>query len=281
MHLSTIDYLLWYGSPVLQAIIAVCMFRRGLHREYRLFFNYTLFAVISDPVLLAFHASSYAAYYYAYLVNTGLSILLSFAVLQEIFENAFRPYPALRDLGIVLFRWSVLVVLLVAVMWALGTSHASRNGTLADIFFLVDRCLRLAQCSLVFFLLLLSEYLGIPHHSFLFGIALGFGFFAAVNMLVASVVQHSFWHRTALRHINSGAYLLASLIWLGYTAAACSKRAVLQGGVVRSPDWNSALQDVRSPVPETSVLDTIDRTVEQLLYPTRAESRVKVAARAS
>jgi len=277
MHLSMTDYLLWYSSPVLQAIIVACMFRRKLHREYRFFFSYTLFSVISASILFAVYRISYPAYYYAYLADLGLSILLSFAVLQEIFAHAFRPYSALRDLGMILFRWLSIVVLLVAVIWAISTPHTSNNGTVSDIFFLAERGLRLAQCGLVFFLILLSEYLGIRHRSFLFGITLGFGFFAIVNILVVTgVAQHWLVHKVLLRQINSGAYLVSVLMWLGYTVATLSKRPVLEADLLRSRNLNSALQDGRMPASQVSLLDRIDRSVERLLFPTRAQSRVKV-----
>ena len=47
------------------------------------------------------------------------------------------------------------------------------------------------QCGLVFFMLLFSEYLGISRRSFLFGTSLGFGLFAAINMLVVTGMAQS------------------------------------------------------------------------------------------
>src|SRR5215467_7527237 len=166
MHLRLLDYALWVTSPVLQTAVVVLLMRRGLHREYPFFFNYTILSIVSEPILFFVHEyASYTAYYYAYWINTGLSVLVSFAVLQEIFKDAFRPYEALRDLGVILFRWSALVVFLVGVMWAINAAHKPENGVMQDAFLLAERSLRLMQCGLVFFLLLFSEYLGIPHRS--------------------------------------------------------------------------------------------------------------------
>ena len=133
------------------------------------------------------------------------------------------------------------------------------------------------QCGLVFFMLLFSEYLGIPHRSFLFGIALGFGLFAAINMLVMTgASHHGILSRATLSLINSGAYLLTVVIWFGYTwAASPSPSKVAEEAVARSKDWNSALQDARVPAAD-SMLDTMDRTVERLLYPPPDESAVKI-----
>ena len=281
MQLRLIDYVLWYASPILQTIMLLCMFRRGLHREFPFFFNYTLFSIVSDPILATLQ-HSYTAYYYAYLVNVSLGVILAFAVLQEIFQAAFRPYEALRDLGIILFRWSALVVLLFAVGSALYVGHKTEPGgsVFADVFYLIERSLRLAQCGLVFLLLLLSEYLGIPHRSLLFGISIGFGLFAAINTLVLTAFTHrTIVSKLVLREVNSAAYLLAVMVWFGYTLAAARARSSVADGVVLRPrDWNSALQDARTPIAENSLLDTMDRTVERLLYPSPAESEIKVSA---
>jgi hypothetical protein len=133
------------------------------------------------------------------------------------------------------------------------------------------------QCGLVFFLLLFSEYLGIPHRSLLFGISLGFGFFAAVDMLVVTgASHHSFLRHATLSQINSAAYLVAAMIWFGYTlAAAPSRSRVAEPSLLRSKSWNSALQEARVPVPESSLLDDMDRTVELLLYPPE-EAPIKI-----
>lgn len=278
MHLRPMDYVLWFASPALQAGVVIAMLRRGLHRDYPFFFNYTILGVVAEPLLYVLNSTSYTGYYYAYYVNLCLSVVISFAVLQEIFKDAFRPYEALRDLSVILFRWSALVVLLVAVMWAINATKSDNRNFVGEAIQLADRSVRLMQCGLVFFLLLFSEYLGIPRRSLLFGISLGFGLFASVNMLVFTGLSH----RGIIKHghlseINSAAYLIAVAIWLGYTmAAAPSRSKVAEGSLLRSQDWNLALEDARVPIGADSLLDTMDRTVERLLYPPE-EAKVKVS----
>jgi hypothetical protein len=278
MNLAFADYFFWFATPILMMGVLIGLYRRGLHRDYPYFFNYAILQVISAPVLACIHSTqTYAFYYYAYYFNIALSVLLSFGVLQEIFADAFRPYEALRDLSIILFRWSALVVLLVGVMWAINTARSANADPVMDFVLLGERSVRLMQCGLVFFLLLFSEYLGIARRSLLFGISLGFGIFAAVNMLITTgASQHSIIHHSVLRQANSGAYLLAVVIWLGYTlAAAPSKSKLDQESLLRSEDWNSALQEARTPVADSSLLDTMDRTVERLLYPpTEAQAKI-------
>jgi hypothetical protein len=273
MHLRSLDYVFWCAGTLMQVGVLVAMYRRGLHRDYPYFFNYTALQVLSDPILYLFNRHSYAMYYWGYYVLMALSALISFAVLQEIFRDAFRPYEALRDLSVILFRWSALVVLLVAVMWAITAARTTQADPLASSILLVQRSIRLMQCGLVFFLLLFSEYLGISRRHFLFGVALGFGIFASVNMLFAAAVSHgTFVHVAILRQINSGAYTFAVMIWLGYCVLAPSRNRV--AATARSKDWNIALEDARVQ-PVDSLLDTMDRTVERLLYP-REEAKATI-----
>ncbi len=278
MHYRLADYVFWLTAPVLQAGVLVAMFRRGLHRDYPFFFNYTVLQVVSVPVLAAFMRWSYAGYYYAYYLNVALSVLISFAVLQEIFKDAFRPYENLRDLSVILFRWSALVVFLVAVMWAVNAGHKSANGVFDDVMLLGDRSLRLMQCGLVFFLLLFNTYLGIPQRSLLFGISLGFGFFAAVNMLVTTAAsRHGLVTSLALSRINSLAYLTSVVIWLVYTLVAVPSKSKAGAEVaLRSKDWNHALEAARG-VPADGLLESMEDTVERLLYPEESKG-AKVSA---
>ena len=101
MHLHFIDYVLWFAAPLLQVGVLIAMVRRGLQNDYPYFFSYTALQVLSVPVLYLISVRSYDYYFYSYYCNIALSVLLSFAVLQEIFHDAFRPYEALRDLGAV------------------------------------------------------------------------------------------------------------------------------------------------------------------------------------
>src|SRR5271157_1561365 len=172
MHLRSVDYILWIVGPLMQCCVVVAMYRRGLHREYPYFFNYTVLQVVSEPILFVIHRHSYSMYYWGYYLSVALSALVSFAVLQEIFHDAFRPYEALRDLSVILFRWSALLVLLIGVMWTVTAARSDHVDTITNGILLVERSVRLMQCGLVFFLLLFSEYLGISRRHVLFGIAL-------------------------------------------------------------------------------------------------------------
>ncbi len=237
MHFSLVDYLLWLPSPILQVGVLVALFRRGLHKEYPYFFKYTILQVLVAVFLLCVQGSEYL-YYYGYWVISAISIVISSAMLYEIFKHAFCPYEALRNFSVVLLRWSALV-LLVGGMWAIHTARTDQPDFINAVILRADGSLRLMQCALAFFLLLFSKYLGISRRHMLFGIALGFGLFASVSMLVATGMSHSGLSGWVLRRINCAAYDVAALIWLGYTALP-SRTTVLVA--IRPQEWNSALE---------------------------------------
>ena len=94
------------------------------------------------------------------------------------------------------------------------------------------------------------------------------------ELWAAAVAHGTFVHVSVLRQINSAAYNFSVLIWLAYTAFAPARNRVATAA--RSKDWNYALEDARVQPAEDSLLDTMDRTVERLLYPP-PDSRVTVA----
>src|SRR5271167_37723 len=215
MHLSLTDYLLWLASPLFQMGVVVALFRRGLHKEYPYFYTYTILSVLGIAFLLCVQGSPYL-YFWGYWVSAAISVVISFAVLWEVFKEALRPYEALRDFSVILFRWAALVVVLVGGMWAITTIHSNGREPMITFILLTDRSVRLMQCALVFFILLSSEYVGISRRHVSYGIALGFGVFASVNMLVGVV-------HADLRRISWAADDVAALIWLGYAVLAPSQ----------------------------------------------------------
>jgi hypothetical protein len=278
MRMHTIDYVLWCITPVLMTAIALAMYRRKLHREYPFFFNYALFGILTFAV--EFPLRHWVNYYYVYWTFSALSIMVSFAVLQEIFKDAFRPYAALRDLSVILFRWCALVVMLVAGMWAVTSWGANQADNITGAILLVDRSVRMMQCGLVFFMLLFSEYLGISRRNVLFGISVGFGCYAAVNMLVVTALSHhTIITRSNLSRINSSAYLVCAMIWLAYAAFPTTVRSGVKLTARASEKWEHALDDARNAPPEVSLLDTMDQTVERLLYHRAQEANVPAATR--
>lgn len=266
MHLHWTEYLLWFAGPTIQAVVAILMVVKKYRSEYPAFFSYTVFQSVSTFALFAVWAGTdYSVYYYAYWTQSALSVLMAFIVMHEIFADAFRPYEALRDLGGMLFRWSGLILLLLAIL----SSFISRQ-TDADIAYdalmTVERSVSMMQCGLVLFLMLFSRYLGLTRRHYLFGIALGFGIYASIDMTVATVRGHfGFTAVMALRALSSAGYFTAVLIWLGYTLVRAPERRKVEI-VPQSEKWNQALAVAMDLPPSEGFLGDMERTVDRLLH---------------
>ena len=116
MNLSAIDYVLWLAAPLLQVGVVDHDVSAWSPPGLPLTSSITQSSqVIAEPILVSESQALCTPYtIYAYYVNIALSVVISFAVLQEIFKDAFRPYEALRDLSLFfsagrpwLFCWSV------------------------------------------------------------------------------------------------------------------------------------------------------------------------------
>jgi hypothetical protein len=274
MSLSMADYILWFAAPALQIAILVFMVKRKLRAEFPFFFSYTVLQVLTVAALFTIFKLSPGNYFYAYWTSSALGIMLGFAVIQEVFMYAIRPYTGLRDLGAKLFRWAGFVLLLVGALLAVsGSGMSSKQLVLAIVE--VERAIRLMQCGLLLFIFLFSSSLGLTWKNFASGMALGYGVFAATNLVMYSLrsqLGHG-WDST-VSYITTAAYNLSVIIWLGYSAMPESARQRVRTDFVYRPvfdRWNQAAMSIVAPASangiasEHAYLSEIERTVETIM----------------
>jgi len=204
---------LWCAQPLFQAAVALAMWRRKLHKQFPVFFTYILaqigIFVLTFPLR---SADNYEWFFYAYWIGAAISALLSFRVIHEVFIDVFRPYHTLKDLGTVLFKWTGVVMLLVSVVVAFSNSGSS--DPLTQAITTLQRSVRMVQCGLILFLLLFSRFLGVSKRQHSFGIALGFGLFASVELILIALNSGGLLAIAHITLVNSATYDLAILVWL-------------------------------------------------------------------
>jgi hypothetical protein len=263
MRLHWTEYLFWFGSPAIQLLIAVIMVRRNLRRDYPMFFNYTVFQVISHVLMFVLFHCSYTVYYRGYWTTSAIGIFLGFAVIREIFLVSFKPYEALREFGEMIFSWCLLLLVIIALVSAF-MQGSSEHGRIYLALTTGERSIRILQCGLVFFIFVFSRYLGISKKHQLFGIALGFGCFACVEMIALLLFdQYLTVSSIAMRTTISGAYFVCVTVWLGYALAPVPSRRTEV--VPQSERWNYALSNIMHVPEPDGFINSIDRTVENLL----------------
>ena len=251
---NQIAFYLWCAQPVLQAAVAVVLWRRKLHKLFPVFFAYVLAQIGIFALTFPLRsADNYEWFFYSYWAGAAVSALLSFRVIHEIFLDVFRPYDMLKDLGTVLFKWTGVVMLLVSVVVAFSSSTKGDSGAGGDFFGLaitmavtsLQRSVRLVQCGLILFLLLFARFLGVSKRQQSFGLALGFGMFASVELILLALHSGGYLDVLRMALINTAMYDLAIVIWLGYASAP---HAVRSGATnhLQTQRWEQSLADLHS-----------------------------------
>jgi len=253
---------LWCAHPALQLAVLAALFRQRLHRAFPVFFAYIVFQVAVFAVVFpCYEAGLYAQYFYAYWTGAIISLALGFKVIHEVFLDVFRPFHTLKDLGTLMFKWAALVMLLVAGVVA-AASSSSVDSPLVQAVLTVQRCVRVIQVGLILFLLVFSKYLGVSRRQHSFGIALGFGAFASVELFLVALHISGHLTQVTISLLNMAAYNLSILLWLGY---ALLKKQVRESTstLLLSQRWEQSLTDLHAPLPADSLIPAFENMVNR------------------
>jgi len=260
-HSHTIVVYLWCAQPILQSLVAVMLWRRKLHKQFPVFFLFLLVQVANFAVIFPlWRTGNYNLYFGPFWLGEAVNAVLGFKVIHEIFLDVFRPYHTLKDLGTLLFKWAGVVMLLVSVVVAFSNSFD--RDLMSHVLTTLQRSVRVVQLGLILFLLLFSRFLGVSRKQVSFGISLGFGLFAGVDLMLMALHLGGFVTLKNLNLINMTAYLLAILVWLGYSL---SRKAVCVAAVnhLQTQRWEQGLADLQHPVPSDSLIPMFEGMVER------------------
>jgi hypothetical protein len=261
-------YVLWVAHPVLQTVIAIAMLRRGQHRAFKYFFAYIVTQILTFAVVFPAYRYHSSSVFYLSWFSTAISVALGFKVIHEAFLDVFRPFHTLRDLGTVLFKWAGLVMLLVAGVVSVST-NSSDTAPWVQAILTAQRCVRIIQVGMVLFLLFFARYLGVSRRQHSFGIALGFGAFATVELTLIASWAGEHLGGLSMSLINMAAYNTTLLIWLGYTLAKSPARDAAST-LLRPQRWEQSLSDIHNPLPGDSLIPMFEGMVDRALQRTHA-----------
>jgi len=127
-----------------------------------------------------------------------------------------------------------------------------------------QRCVRMVQVGMVLFLIFFAQFLGVSRRERSFGIALGFGSFAVVELaLIASWVGNHLGNPW-VSFVNMIAYNTSLSIWLGYCFAKASARDDV-ATLLRTQRWEQSLSDLHHPVAADSLIPMFEGMVDRAL----------------
>jgi hypothetical protein len=238
---------LWIAPHVLLIGVMVGMWRAKLVRQFPVFFAYLVEEVLQFLVLYPMSLApsiSGATYLKFDAIALGLSTGLRFGVIHEIFAYAFRNYSSLGRFGKPVYRWATASLLMMGALGAIFAGGSDPTRVLA-ILWVLSRTASFLQFGLLIILFAFSSYLGLSLRNQIFGIALGLGIFACVDLASAAIrAEFGTEHTTSLDYYTMAVYHLCVLVWLAYLWLP---ERVTQFAVKSVPEhdmdsWNKELQ---------------------------------------
>jgi hypothetical protein len=211
-----IMYVSWLVGPVLQLTVLFFMLRRKLHVVFPRFFSYIVFQIVKSGILFGIYRYHDENYFDAYWTGNAISVLLSVTVMDEILHHLLKQYGSIQKLTSLIFRWACGLLLLLSIVNALSSQQTGPDRVISAVL-AFDRSVRVMQCGLFFLLMILCRLLRNCWRHHVFGIALGFGIFASIELMLVSVVMHfGEGGVAAVSLIKSAAYNAVTALWVMY-----------------------------------------------------------------
>jgi len=207
-------YVSWLVGPALQITLLTFMIQRKLHVVFPRFFSYILFQTVKSGFLFVIYRYYDGMYFDAYWTGNAISVLLAVTVMDEILHNFFKQYGGIQNLGSLIFRWACGLLLLLSIVNAFSSQQPSTDRVVSAVL-AFDRSVRVMQCGLFLLLMVLCRFLKNCWRQHVFGIALGFGVFASIELMLVSIVMHYGDGPVAIVSlVKSAAYNTVTLLWI-------------------------------------------------------------------
>jgi hypothetical protein len=219
--------ILYAAEPILMVVAMIALLRSREQRRFPALFVYVALRLASTVVLHLFlqlplltgmtEKAAYAWYFYGYWFSYVAGAVVVFLVIQEMFQSSMDPFPGLKWLGTISFRW-VACISFVAASAALFTPGGKGDKFLLAVVAQAMRGESIFILSLLLFLLLAAGKLGLSYRSRVFGISFGFSIMAACDLAVSAAFTH-FGHTivsSTISVVTTVASLLTLSVWSGY-----------------------------------------------------------------
>jgi hypothetical protein len=210
-----LHYSLWLTPPFLQTLLAVLMWRRGTRKQFRVFFVYTVFAVVAELTRFALYQpgkNTWASFWVSW-GSEAIYAVLGFLAIYEVFRHVFANFNH--------FTWfKLLLPVTGAIMLSIAVlipivHHAVETDPLLEGIFALQIAVRCLQLGIFFLIFLLARIFNLDYRQYAFGIAAGFGI-AAAGILLGTLVRTGGGLKFLIffRYVPSVAYCIAVTVWL-------------------------------------------------------------------
>jgi hypothetical protein len=218
---SFLWHYLWVAPNVLLLLLSLLIWRRGIHRQWPVFFYFALLEATSqltNYVADSARSISAATFWGIFWAGLLLEGIFKFAVIAEVFARLLAAFPAIADLG----KWFIRGVGGTLVLAAtLVVAYARPDSTFRLIWgaHLLAQTMYLVVTGLIVFLYIFAAHFRLRWDRSSFGILLGLGISASVHLAtwaVAANADLSEYGRGLLDFVHMGTYHVCVMIWFYY-----------------------------------------------------------------
>jgi len=244
MALKSIVQWLWVAGIACQAMLGIVLLCKKTWRVFPVFVAY--FAAGFAGTLFLYGVQSHRElFFYSYWFMEATIVALGFAVVYEIFRSVFSTQQALRRLATLIFRCVLALLLCVGLIVLLKHTPFSFKGITSAVV-VVEESARIIEVGLLMCLFALCSAFGLHWRQQVFGVALGLGVYAAVELASVAIwgqtnkAVHEFLNVVRILGFNT-----SLLIWIGYLLAperAAAKVELPQRSQLEQ--WNQAVMEL-------------------------------------
>ena len=235
-------FYLWIAPHVLLLAVAFLMLRRGLHKEFPIFFSYLLFDFLQFCVLFTIYwRDAWASYVTVDILGRSADIALRFGILQEMFESPLAHSAPLRRAMARTVNWVTFSLVILALLF-IGSIYYNSFGAGVLQAYVTTEALNTAQCGLLVLVFLWHRFLGLRMSPLVFGIAVGMGLASSLEPSIHAWRVSAGQNSSVPDFVQMAIYHGAVLIWL-YFAQVREKIAPDANAVSLSParEWAADL----------------------------------------
>jgi hypothetical protein len=273
-------------------LLGLLFWKKDLHHRFPAMGFYLALRVISTPALMAvLYAQSqpwghgyYVVYFCSYWAVYLASALLLFFICMEIFRSALSALPGLMKIGIMIFRWVVLVSVIVTFS-SISFMHKGLL-TVPDVVSGLMRSVGILELCLLAFLCLSMNALRLSIRDISFGLALGFGLMATDDFIAALIMtSHRLTLTASAQFVYEGVILVSLGIWVVYCAlpeparkpvVMSANSAIYRWNEIASalghPGTQVAVQQPANSFFLTDVEDVVEKVISRNLKDRKSES---------
>jgi hypothetical protein len=213
---------IWLAGICLQIILAIALVVRQAWRKFPVFSFYFIFNLLQSTAMLVLTATETLhprAYFYSFWGLQVLVLLLGLGVMFEVFMRLLTSYPTIKR-TVVPACFVAVVVLMFFDAMAMYGRHPSGDLSLMVPFLRAEETVRVVQAGMVVFLYVCAGFFRLHLREVEFGIALGLGIFATLQLIGVVLTSHfGVEVMPATGTFEMLSFDVAVLIWLRYFTA--------------------------------------------------------------